>query len=619
VPHSEKLYRWTWDLRAPPEALWPRVSDTDRFNRDCGLPPFQVRPQIEGQAPAEPGVRRLRSTYLGIAGEWEEREFEWVQPVRYAVERVFSKGPLSRMLTLCELAPNKAGGTTLSYETRVTPSSLLGEVIVPFAIGIRLRGDSERVFRRYDELAILGAKAVMPEMKPDLGQGAADKLALISSSLVNRDRQPAPLVERLSGYVSGADDLSVSKIRPYVLADAWGCDRRETLDLCLHATRAGMLDLSWEVLCPHCRGSRQSGSSLADISADAHCDSCGIDFTVNFDQSVELTFVPNPSVRSVARLEYCLGGPQVTPHIMAQSRLIPRDTFTIAISYPEGRYRVRAQGLAIQHAFRVERGGPASSRIEIGPGGAPVDEPLVAPGGILNIVNTGGEARLAVVERVAWSDQSVTAAAVTSRQVFRDLFSREILRPGEKISVGSVTIVFTDLKNSTRMYSEIGDAPAFGRVLAHFDTLKGAVAAEGGAIVKTMGDAVVAVFTDPAAALRAMSAAQSELLGSADGAIQLFLKCSIHLGPTLAIGQNDRLDYFGTTVNIGARLCSLSTGSDIVVSERIVRDPAVARMLSAQGDRVAVSPDSAPLRGLGETSFPFWRVTGTLLSVPPGA
>ena len=116
-----------------------------------------------------------------------------------------------------------------------------------------------------------------------------------------------------------------------------------------------------------------------------------------------------------------------------------------------------------------------------------------------------------------------------------------------------------------------------------------------------------------------MSAAQSELLRTDDGAIQLFLKCSIHLGPTLAIGQNDRLDYFGTTVNIGARLCSLSTGSDIVVSERIVRDPAVARMLSAQGERVAVRPDSAPLRGLGETSFPFWRVSGALLSVPPGA
>lgn len=617
MPHSEKLYRWTWDFRAPPEALWPRVSDTDRFNRDCGLPPFQVRPQVEGQPPAEPGVRRLRSSYLGIVGEWEEREFEWVQPVRYAVERVFSKGPLARLLTLCELSPNKAGGTTLTYETRVTPRSILGAVLVPFAIGIKMRRDAERVFRRYDAVAMQGATAAMPVAKPNLGQGAADKLILISKGLVARDRQPAPLVERLSGYVSGADDLSVSKIRPYVLADAWGSGRRETLDLCLHATRAGMLDLSWEVLCPHCRGSRQSGSSLSEISAEAHCDSCGIDFTVNFDQSVELTFVPNPSVRSVARLEYCLGGPQVTPHIMAQSRMTPGDTLTVAISYPEGRYRVRAQGVAIQNAFRVERGGPASARIEVGT--PPRDEPSVAPGGILNIANTGPEARLAVVERVAWSDQSVTAAAVTSRQIFRDLFSREILRQGERISVGSVTIVFTDLKNSTRMYSEIGDAPAFGRVLAHFDTLKGAVAAEGGAIVKTMGDAVVAVFTDPAAALRAMSAAQSALLMTEDGGIPLSLKCSIHLGPTLAIGQNDRLDYFGTTVNIGARLCSLSTGSDIVVSERIVKDPGVERLLTAQGGRVTVQPDSAPLRGLGETSFPFWRVSGALLSVLPGA
>jgi class 3 adenylate cyclase len=141
-------------------------------------------------------------------------------------------------------------------------------------------------------------------------------------------------------------------------------------------------------------------------------------------------------------------------------------------------------------------------RIDVGPGPAPVDEPAVAPDGILNIVNAV-KASLAVIERVAWSDQAVTAAAVTSRQIFRDLFSREILRQGERISVGVITIVFTDLKNSTQLYREIGDAPAFGRVLSHFDTVK-AASPRGGGIVKTMGDAVMATFTHPVAALRAM-------------------------------------------------------------------------------------------------------------------
>jgi class 3 adenylate cyclase len=91
--------------------------------------------------------------------------------------------------------------------------------------------------------------------------------------------------------------------------------------------------------------------------------------------------------------------------------------------------------------------------------------------------------------RTTWSDQAATAADVTTLQVFRDLFSSEVLRPGEEIFVGATTLMFTDLRNSTKLYREIGDAPAFGRVREYFEILEQAVAAEGGSIVKTMGDA----------------------------------------------------------------------------------------------------------------------------------
>jgi class 3 adenylate cyclase len=609
VAFAEKHYRWDWELRASPDALWPLVSNTDRFNRDCGFAPFQVRAPAKGEPPAEPGVRRLRSVQLGITGEWEEREFEWVQPVRFAQERVFSRGPLARMVILCGLSAGPAGGTTLVYEMRVTPKSLLGALLVPAGIGIRMRARAERVFRRYDALALKGPAPAEFARLPSVASAPRGRMESICARLVSEAAQPAPLVARLAGYVSGADELSVSKMRPYVLADAWGEDRRRTLDLFLHATRAGMLDFSWEVLCPHCRGSSHGRPDLASLSSEAHCDSCGIDFKVNFDQSVELTFVPNPSVRDVSRLEYCMGGPQVTPHVVAQKRLMPSENLYVPVAFPEGRYRVRAQGLAVQHAFRVGPGGSAAARIEVGPGPAPADEPVVAPGSVLNVLNADLETRFVYVERTAWGDQAVTAAAVTSRQVFRDLFSREILRQGERISVGAITIVFTDLKNSTRLYNDIGDAPAFGRVLTHFDILKDAVAAEGGAVVKTMGDAVMAVFTNPAAGFRAMARAQAALLAH-DTGVPLSLKCGIHEGPSLAISQNDRLDYFGTTVNVGSRLCSLSTGKDIVVSGQVLRDPEIAALVADPRLGIAARADSAVLRGFDDEAYPFWRVTG---------
>ncbi len=608
MAYAEKSYRWTWDLRSPPGALWHLVADTDRFNRDCGFPPFQVRAPAAGDPPAEPGVRRLRSTYLGIVSEWEEREFEWIQPVRFAVSRVFTKGPFARMILSCDLSARPGGGTTMVYEMSVKPLDPLGAIIATLFVGLRMRRTAERVFRHYDELAFVVPMVPERSASPFVTGGARQRLAAISSKLISEAHQPAPLVGRLSDFVSTADELNASKMRPYALADSWGSGRRETLDLFLHATRAGMLDFSWDVRCPHCRGSKFGKADMSSVSAETHCDSCGVDFTANFDQLVELTFIPNPSVRRVPRLTYCLGGPQVTPHVVAQKRLDPREDLYMAVPFPEGRYRVRARGTDVEHTFVIQVGGSALIRIELGQGHEPAGEPVVAPDGFLKVLNTDPVRRVALVERVAWSDQSVTASAVTSRQTFRDLFAREILRQGERISVGSVAIVFTDLKNSTGLYRDIGDAPAFGRVLSHFDVVRAAAADEGGAVVKTMGDAVMAVFADPAGALRAMRKAQAALSAPEKGRLRLVLKCGIHQGPCLAIGQNDRLDYFGTTVNVCSRLCALSTGADIVVSGPILRDPGVAALLADPAEGLTARRDASELRGIGEFPFEYWRV-----------
>jgi class 3 adenylate cyclase len=99
------------------------------------------------------------------------------------------------------------------------------------------------------------------------------------------------------------------------------------------------------------------------------------------------------------------------------------------------------------------------------------------------------------------------ATEVTALQLFRDLFASEALRPGEEFSVGSMAIVFTDLRGSIKLYREIGDAVAFGRMLNHFEILKEAIAAEGGA--------VMAVFRRPVATLRATLHVQQKLASSA--------------------------------------------------------------------------------------------------------
>jgi class 3 adenylate cyclase len=253
--------------------------------------------------------------------------------------------------------------------------------------------------------------------------------------------------------------------------------------------------------------------------------------------------------------------------------------------------------------LRASPGGPAESILRVTDFGWPDKEQGIGVEPTLRLVNATETPQAFQLERVAWSDQATTAADVTILQVFRDLFGSEVLRPGEEISVGSITLMFTDLYESTRLYQKIGDAPAFGRVQEHFVDLEKAVAAEGGSIIKTMGDAVMASFRVPAAALRAVWQAQKIIAGYGEPLLQM--KIGIHQGPCIVVNMNERLDYFGSMVNIAARLTEFSAGGEIVLSEAVYNDTQVQTWL--RENRVDFEKVSANIKGFDEP-VPVWKI-----------
>jgi len=145
-------------------------------------------------------------------------------------------------------------------------------------------------------------------------------------------------------------------------------------------------------------------------------------------------------------------------------------------------------------------------------------------------------------------------------------------------------------------------------VMSHFDVLKRAIAAEDGALVKTIGDAIMAVFRSPAGAVRAMLDVQHQLASPADGSRPLTLKAGMHTGPCIAVTLNDRLDYFGSTVNLAARLEAQSTGVDVVISSAVFADPEVRELLHDPDRGLAVTRFEAPLKGFDSEQFELWRV-----------
>jgi class 3 adenylate cyclase len=158
--------------------------------------------------------------------------------------------------------------------------------------------------------------------------------------------------------------------------------------------------------------------------------------------------------------------------------------------------------------------------------------------------------------------------------------------------VRQVTILFTDLKGSTQMYATQGDAPSYATVRGHFEQLTQILEKHDGAIIKTIGDAVMAAFHDPAKAMQAALEIQKEVA-------PLIVKLGLHTGPALAVTANGQLDYFGQTVNVASRIQAQSHGADIVLSD----------------DLIAFVPDTIPrqsftaqLKGT-EAPITLWRLS----------
>lgn len=184
------------------------------------------------------------------------------------------------------------------------------------------------------------------------------------------------------------------------------------------------------------------------------------------------------------------------------------------------------------------------------------------------------------------------------RPLFHERFSDEVLSAEESLEIRQVALLFTDIRGSTKLYEELGDAKAYNLVREHFKVLFRAVEAHQGIVVKTIGDAVMGSFRRPADALAAALDVQEEIeLLKVPGTNEaVVVKMGLHTGPAIAVTLNDRFDYFGQTVNRAARIQGLATAQQIFFSESIVADTEVRRLLAPR--KAAIRKWKTRLKGI---------------------
>jgi len=445
----------------------------------------------------------------------------------------------------------------------------------------------------------------------------------------------AELAGTLARHVRDAQDRELYRINPYDFAARYALKEGEAIAAFLHASRLGLFDLSWNLLCPGCGGVLDASATLKSVKREEYnCALCAAGYEPTLDEMVEASFTVNPRLRRIPahhpqalplaeyyRQMYWSSGIELPAQDFEQAM---QQIWLDAVEIPPGEKVILSLTLpkqfvivfdAVTHAaqFIDVQGEPTRERQELtvvfNKVRAPTGKTLLRPGPLRLALDNRSDQRVLPTVAVAGDHlhnllakrkRFLTAKQLLTNQTFRDIYRTDALDIDQRLKITSLTFLFTDLKGSTSMYERVGDLAAYDLVKAHFQVLNDVVAERSGAVVKTIGDAVMATFPTPdkglAAAIEMREAMRRLNAGRRNE--DLTLKIGIHEGPCLAVMLNERLDYFGQTVNIAARVQGLAETRSIFATEPVVAHPDAARLLEQGGLRAVAQ--QCNLRGVSE-------------------
>jgi len=450
------------------------------------------------------------------------------------------------------------------------------------------------------------------------------------------------VVSRLETLLRSEAEEAVFRVNPVQFATEKSIAEGEAVDLFLHATLVGLLEMDWTLVCPLCSDVVESFRSLTTLHSHFHCTLCHADYEAALDDCIMVTFTVSPAVRrirfhdpeSLSAWDYAVtyrGTPVgVTPDgtpwvevikssLRGVARLKPGETTELVVAAKPSMligfdmmtdasfgYAVTNEtATATQRVPVVIDGGPWT----------PVEGALATGSAVFALDNRSDRPSVfGILEFPVELAQSganlhfaphLSGSRLLATQTFRDFFRAEIVRATEGIAVREITLLFTDLKGSTAFYERIGDLNAYMLVQRHFEELQVVTVKHNGAVTKTIGDAVMAAFLSPADAVRAALAMREaiEQLNKDRAQRDFVLKIGLHRGAAIAVTLNERLDYFGQTVNIAARVQNLAGGDEIWLTEEVRAAPGVDAILAP----LAVQRNTAELKGVAG-AVPVYRV-----------
>ncbi|MDM8523736.1 DUF5939 domain-containing protein [Desulfococcaceae bacterium HSG8] len=453
-------------------------------------------------------------------------------------------------------------------------------------------------------------------------------------------------IDKLGNILKSLDDWSLLRINPLMFAEKYGIEEKTCLDLFIHGVKIGLFDFSYNMLCPLCGGVVRIHRELDELEEEKfYCSVCNAHVPTVLDGQVEASFTIHPDIkelktdplkdkysyyryhfstnyeRSEELLEY------ISDCIIKFKALKSDEMYKVSLTGDKD-YAYQFASIEYNSASWIyfdEQEVTGRKKIEINllPDGFTPSEIHLSPGSYQVEVHNRTKSSFGFLLYHFQFDEFtknmkkyplnvlpfLTAAHLINTQSFRDLFRVQKLSESLNLNIKNLTIMFTDLKGSTAMYDEAGDMFAYKLIKEHFSLLSESVRNHSGAIVKTMGDAVMATFVSPLNGfLCALDMIQKidklneewEQHGYGIG-----LKVGLNKGPALTVLNDERLDYFGQSINIAARIQGLAGAGEICLSDSVYKESGIEQLVTQNGYLSEYT--EAHLKGVGNR-MPVYKI-----------
>ena len=464
------------------------------------------------------------------------------------------------------------------------------------------------------------------------------------------------VISRLEAFIRNSDDYALFRVDPIQYAGEKGITENEAIDLFLNAAKLGLFDLEWNLICACCGQVFTSLRSLGNVHTQFVCNYCRMENNLALDDLIQVSFSIAPCIREIVfhqpfqlsaedyvfQYRFLKGVKRLPANVLNADYLKqftcvlrylePDEQFTVAVDATPGLFYagdlLNTQGFSLAIVPDGEPTEAVQRKLTFRMPEMQVDNKEASPQR-LTMTTKHGEMNFEFLHfeqvssgKATWTFDNqmperaclwvfdapaditltwmelppfLSGKRLLTTQTFRNLYRSEVIDANEGLGIREITFLFTDLKGSTALYDQLGDLKAYHLVRQHFDALNSVIVKHSGAVIKTIGDAVMASFCTAREGLEAAL----EIFRAIDEfnrerTEQLILKIGLHTGHSIAVTLNDRLDYFGQTVNIASRIQQLAEANEIYISQDVYACKGVQELLNSSN----ISPLQTSVKGV---------------------